>query len=221
MPTILADKVCALTIAYSVLAAVVHQQRTGEGQHIEVPMADTMLAFNLVEHLNGLTFDPPVGGVGFPRSVAAGHRAVRTADGWACILPYDEQNIRDFFTAAGRPDLVDDERFATAASRAAHHRDLYELIDEIAGTRTTAEWETLCAAHSIPMGPVLDLYDAPDDPYVVDGDLLETVDHPTEGRYRSIGIPVHFSGTPGSIRRHAPNVGEHTAEVLAELKETT
>jgi crotonobetainyl-CoA:carnitine CoA-transferase CaiB-like acyl-CoA transferase len=220
VPTILADKICALTIAYSVLAAVVHQQRTGEGQHIEVPMADTMLAFNLVEHLNGLTFDPPEGPVGFPRSVAAGHRAVRTADGWACILPYDERNIRDFFTAAGRPDLADDERFATPAARTAHHGDLYELIEEVAGTRTTAEWEAVCAEHSIPMAPVLDLADVPDDPYVVEGGVLQTVDHPTEGRYRSIGIPVRFSGTPASIRRHAPNVGEHTDEVLAELKES-
>lgn len=89
----------------------------------------------------------------------------------------------------------------------------------MAGTRTTAEWEALCAEHSIPMGPVLDLADAPDDPYVVEGGVLETVEHPTEGRYRSIGIPVRFSGTPGSVRRHAPNIGEHTDEVPAELKE--
>ncbi|NMI01301.1 CaiB/BaiF CoA transferase family protein [Pseudonocardia acidicola] len=217
VPTILADKVCALTIVYSVLAAVVHQQRTGEGQHIEVPMADTMLAFNLVEHLNGLTFDPPEGPVGFPRSMSAGHRAVRTADGWACILPYDERNIRDFFTFAGRPELGDDPRFATPAARAAHHGDLYELIAELAATHTTAEWEELCAAHSIPMAPVLDLDDAPTDPYVTEGGVLSTAEHPTEGRYRVIGIPVRFSATPGAIRRHAPNVGEHNDELLAEL----
>lgn len=173
-----------------------------------------------MEHLNGLTFDPPEGPVGFPRSVAAGHRAVRTSDGWACILPYNERDIRAFFTAAGRPDIADDERFDTPAARAAHHGDLYELIEEVAGTRTTAEWETLCAEHSVPMAPVLDLADAPGDPYVTDGGLLDVVEHPTEGRYRSIGIPVRFSVTPGSVRQHAPNIGEHTGEVLAELKGT-
>ncbi len=72
VPTILADKVCALTIVYSVLAAVVHQRATGEGQHVEVPMTDTMLAFNLVEHLAGRTFEPPAGQVGFPRSLSRG-----------------------------------------------------------------------------------------------------------------------------------------------------
>ncbi|WP_433799384.1 CaiB/BaiF CoA transferase family protein [Actinomycetospora sp. CA-084318] len=220
VPTVLADKVCALTIAYSVLAALVHQRATGQGQEVEVPMADTMLAFTLVEHLSGHTFVPDDGGTGFNRSLAAGHEAVATKDGWACILPYSPRNIADFFAAAGREDLATDERFVDRTQLSHHQEELYGEIAAIAPTRTTDEWATLCGEHSIPFAPVLDLETAHEDPYVVDGGLLTEREHPTEGRYRSIGFPVRFSGTPAGMRTPTPRQGADTADVLRELGRT-
>jgi crotonobetainyl-CoA:carnitine CoA-transferase CaiB-like acyl-CoA transferase len=219
-PTILADKVCALTIAYSTLAAVIHQRATGEGQLVEVPMTDTLLAFNLVEHLSGHTFVPAEGPTGFNRSMAAGHEAVATKDGWACILPYTPRNIADFFTAAGRDDLAADERFATSAAMAAHQPELYALIGELAPRRTTDEWAQLCAQYSVPFAPVLAVDDAETDPYLTDGGLLTEAEHPTEGRYRSIGFPVRFTATPGGMRTPAPALGADGADVLRELGRT-
>ncbi|MBB4689126.1 CaiB/BaiF CoA transferase family protein [Amycolatopsis jiangsuensis] len=217
VPTILADKVCALTIVYSVLAAVVHQRATGQGQHVEVPMTDTMLAFNLVEHLSGQTFEPPQGPVGFPRSLSTGHRAVPTADGWACILPYTPRNIHDFFLAVDREEFAEDQRFADAGSLSRHYADLYALIEGLSPQRTTAEWAELCAEHSIPFAPVLDLDDAPSDEYFREGGVVSTARHPTEGEYRLVGSPVRLSGTPATVRRHTPHLGEHTTELLEEL----
>lgn len=218
VPTILADKVCALTIVYSVLAAVVHQRATGEGQHVEVPMIDTMLAFNLVEHLGGQTFEPPVGPTGFYRSLGDKHAAVATADGFACILPYSEANVRAFFTASGHDDLNSDPRFAQCSTVLADMSVLYAEIERIAVERTTAEWEQLCAEHSIPMAPVLRVEDAADSAYVRDGHLLDVAEHPTEGSYRSIGIPMRFGRTPARVTRPAPTLGEHNAEVLREVR---
>lgn len=220
VPTVLADKVCALTIAYSVLAALVHQRATGRGQEIEVPMADTMLAFTLVEHLSGHTFVPDEDSTGFNRSLAAGHAAVETADGWACILPYSPRNIADFFAAAGRDDLATDERFTDRQALARHQSELYAEIAAIAPTRTTDEWAALCEEHSIPFAPVLDLETAHEDPYVTDGGLLATAEHPTEGTYRSIGFPVRLSETPGGMRTPTPRQGQDTADVLRELGRT-
>lgn len=217
VPTILADKVCALTIVYSVLAAVIHQRTTGAGQHVEVPMTDTMLAFNLVEHLAGQTFEPAEGPIGFPRSLAAGHRAVPTADGWACILPYNPRNIRDFFTAVGKPELAEDERFADPAQLSRHHRDLYDLIEQLSPTRTTEQWGTICARHSIPFAPVLDLDQVAQDPYFTENGLLSVAEHPTEGPYRVVANPLRFSATPPTVRSHTPTLGQHTTEVLREL----
>lgn len=217
LPTIIGDKVAALTIVYAVLAALVHRDRTGRGQHVEVPMTDTLLAFNLVEHLSGHVYEPAEGSTGFSLSMKRGHRAVPTADGLACIVPYSPLNYRDFFAAAGRPDLAEDPRVAGPAIEDADVDPLLELVAGCAPVLTTEEWEEICAKHSIPMAPVLELDRAADDPYVRDGHLLDLVEHPSEGPIRSVGIPVRYSATPGSVRRLAPLPGQHTDEVFDEL----
>lgn len=217
LPTILADKVSSLTIAYSVLAALLHRNSTGQGQRVEIPMTDTMIAFNLVEHLSGHVYEPAQGATGFPLSMTKGHRAVRTKDGLACVIPYNPQNFRDFFAAAGRADLAADPRVNGEAIATDDHEALSAMVEECAPALTTAEWNEVCSKHSIPMAPVLELDRAHEDDYVRDGHLLDTVEHPTEGAIRTVGIPVHFSATPGSIRRLAPVAGQDTADVLAEL----
>ncbi|WP_439382015.1 CaiB/BaiF CoA transferase family protein [Amycolatopsis lexingtonensis] len=217
LPTIIGDKVSSLTIAYSVLAALVHRDKTGQGQQIEIPMTDTLLAFNLVEHLAGHTYEPAEGPTGFALSMTKGHAAVHTKDGLACVIPYNPKNFRDFFAAAGRPDLAEDPRVNGEAIDRADNEWLTEQIAACAPALTTAEWAEVCAKHSIPMAPVLELDRAHEDPYVRDGHLLDTVEHPSEGTIRTVGIPVKFSATPGSIRRLAPLAGQDTAEVLAEL----
>ncbi|AIJ26268.1 CaiB/BaiF CoA transferase family protein [Amycolatopsis methanolica] len=217
LPTILGDKVSALTIAYSVLAALLHQRKTGRGQHVEVPMTDTLIAFNLVEHLAGHTFEPPSAPTGFPLSMGQGHRAVRTKDGLACVIPYNPQNFRDFFAAAGRPELAEDPRVNGDYVDSADKDALADLIEECAPALTTAEWAEVCAKHSIPMAPVLELDRADEDPYVRDGGLIRLVEHPTEGPVRTAGIPVRFSATPAEIRRLPSVPGADTEEVLREV----
>ncbi|MDA3628727.1 CoA transferase [Saccharopolyspora sp. WRP15-2] len=218
LPSIFADKVAALTITYSVLAALVHQRATGQGQLVEVPMADTLLAFNLVEHLQGRTFEPPMGPTGFALSMNKGHRARPTKDGLAMIIPYSPQNFRDLFCAAGRPDLAEDPRLAGEFVDSRQHGEaLAELVESVTPNLTTAEWIEVCSKHSIPVGPVLELDRAADDPYVREGHLLDVAEHPSEGSYRVVGVPMSFSATPAAVRRHAPLPGQHTEEVLGEL----
>ncbi|MDC0771569.1 CaiB/BaiF CoA transferase family protein [Streptomyces sp. HD] len=217
LPTIIADKVCALTIVYSVLAALVHRDRTGTGQYVEIPMTDTLIAFNLVEHLAGHVFEPPEGPTGFPLSMKRGHRAVPTKNGLACVMPYNPRNFRDFFLAADRADLAADGRVNGESIADDDVEALMELVETCSPRLTTEEWERVCAERSIPMAPVLELDRAAEDPYVRDGRLLDVLDHPSEGPIRSVGIPVRFSATPGSVRRPAPLPGQHTEEVLKEL----
>ncbi|GAA2716432.1 MULTISPECIES: CoA transferase [Streptomyces] len=218
LPSIFGDKVAALTIVYAALAALVHQRATGRGQHIEVPMVDTLLAFNLVEHLQGRTFEPPMGPTGFPLSMNKGHRARPTKDGLAMVIPYGPQNFRDLFTAAGRPDLAADPRVNGESIDAARDGEaLAELLETVTPRLTTAQWAQVCAEHSIPFGPVLRLDEAAEDPYVRAGHLLDVAEHPSEGTYRVVGVPFAFSATPASVRRHAPLPGQHTDEVLGEL----
>nr|WP_275403970.1 CoA transferase [Pseudonocardia acidicola] len=219
-PFVVADKVCGLTVVYSLLAALMHRERTGEGQWVDVPMVDTMIAFNLVEHLNGHTFEPPEGGFGWTRVLTANRRPQRTADGWVCLLPYSDRNWRDFFDHIGRPELGADPRFGTVDRRHANMAALLDVVAAAAAERTTAQWLEFCARVSIPATPVMELEDVPDDPYVREGGLVTTAIHPTEGRYRAVSTPARFSRTPGRLRRHAPRLGADTRDVLAEAGHT-
>ncbi|GAA1456999.1 CaiB/BaiF CoA transferase family protein [Williamsia maris] len=216
VPTVLADKICGMQIAQSVLAALVYRDRTGEGQDIEVPMVDTMLAFNLVEHLAAATLDPEAP-FGYRRALSTTRKAQRTADGWMCILPYNDRNWRDFFTFVDRADLIDDARFRSMATRADNADDLYRLVAELTPARTSAQWQEFCDRVSIPAAPVLDLKAATETDYAVTGGLVVDAEHPTEGTYRLVADPIRYSVDPNPSMRHCPSIGEHTDEVLAEI----
>lgn len=216
-PAVIADKVCALHIVQAVMAALLHKARTGAGQTIEVPMFETMVAFNLAEHHGGAAFEPPLGDVGYVRALNPFRRPYRCADGWLCLLPYTDANWRAFFTFVGRPELFEDLRFSTHGARIANSSDLYGFLESQAPSHTTAEWLAFCGEHSIPAAPVLDLAHAHEDPHLVAVDLLPVVDHPTEGPYRTVRDPIRYSASPTALRRHAPRPGTHTRELLGEL----
>ncbi|RVU23297.1 CoA transferase [Streptomyces antnestii] len=218
VPTVLADKVCGLVIVQSVLAALRHRDRTGAGQHVEVPMADTMIAFNLVEHLSGASLEPvQEPGYGYRRVLSKERKACPTADGWMCILPYNDRNWRDFFAHAGRPDLAADPRFSTMAGRVAHADELYAYLREVTPKFTNDEWQDFCDRVSIPAHPVYSLREAAESSYARQGGLLQILEHPSEGTYRYVAPPVRYSRTRGRLWRHCPHVGEHTEEVLTEV----
>jgi crotonobetainyl-CoA:carnitine CoA-transferase CaiB-like acyl-CoA transferase len=214
LPVVLADKVVGLTIAYGVLAALVHRERTGEGQRVEVPMFDAVLSFNLVEHLSRATI--PGGPAGYSRIMSARRGPHRTLNGYVAIMPYTDANWAALFHAVGREDLLERPWFADHNSRLLNPDRVFGDLAEIVIERTTEEWLEICAGHDIPASAVPSLDDIVNDETVHRGMLREAV-HPVVGAYRQIAPAVTMSATPGSIRRHAPLVGEHTAEILTEL----
>jgi crotonobetainyl-CoA:carnitine CoA-transferase CaiB-like acyl-CoA transferase len=216
VPTVICDKLAGQVIAYAVLAALFQRERGGGGQAIEVPMLETTIEFNLAEHMCGSAFIPPLGKPGFKRLLTRQRKPYRTKDGYACILPYSDRNWQDFYDFTGRTEFRGDPRFGRLSDRVQNIAVLYEMIDQEAPKRTTAEWVGFCDRVSIPCMPVLSLDELPEDPHVKAVGLFGAADHPSEGRYRSVRPPVSFSSAPFRIRRHAPRLGEHTAEVLAE-----
>ena len=216
-PSIIVDKVCGLYIVQAVLAAIIHRQKTNQGQTIRVPMFEIMASFNLVEHFRDAALVPPKGKMGYTRILNPERRPFRSRDGWIAILPYTESNWRDFFNIIGMPEVMDDTRFATHASRMKNAEFLYRIIRESAGSKTTQEWIELCDRYSIPCNPVLDIEDLPNDPHLNAVDLLSTVNHPTEGKYQSVRDPVSYDTLSTGLRRHAPVPGQDTAEIMSEL----
>ncbi|WP_420621552.1 CaiB/BaiF CoA transferase family protein [Candidatus Poriferisodalis sp.] len=217
VPAVIADKVTGLHVVEAVFAALFHRERTGMAQTIEVSMFETMVAFNLVEHYRGAVFEPPEGPFGYDRLLTPHRRPYPTADGWVCLLPYNDAQYRAFFTFVDRPELADDPRFASHNSRIAHVDELYALFGELSLRRTTDEWITYCDERSIPAARVMDLADLDGDPQLAAVGLVSIAEHPTEGAYRYVADPVVYSETPTRLRRHAPLLGEHAVEILSEL----
>ncbi|AGW93182.1 CaiB/BaiF CoA-transferase family protein [Cupriavidus sp. DF5525] len=219
-PTIAADKTSGLVAALSVCAALAGRARRapdagGKGTLVEVPMFESMVAFNLVEHFYGRHFEPPRGPSGYPRVLAPLRRPYRSADGYVCMMPYTDAHWRDFFHAAQRPELAADARFADIAARTRHIETLYEITGEIVGQHTIEHWLALCERLQIPVARINELDDLPDDPHLAATGFFETLDDPAMGTLRFPGAPVRFDGERAPLGI-PPRLGEHTAGVLAQ-----
>lgn len=216
VPTVMCDKISGLTVVYTILAALLHRERTGEGQQVDVTMFETMVGFTMLEHIRDFVFEPPLAQVGYARLLTPNRRPYATADGYVCMLPYSDANWRDVFHFTGKPELAEDPRFATIRGRTENINDLYLYLADVAPTHSTAEWLEFCDANNIPASPVLDLQDMFEDPHLKQTGFFQTAEHPSEGEYKVIGFPARFSKTPMGLHRHAPRLGEHSRELLAE-----
>ena len=212
--SVVADKVLALYVSNAISAALFARERNGMGQAIEVPMFECMTSFVLAEHLAGRTFVPPEGPAGYSRLMNEFRRPFKTRDGYLSVVPYTDAQWKRFFALAGAAALGDDERYRTQSARSRHFGPLYAFVEETVGQRATAEWIALLQDADIPFAPVNSVDDLLQDPHLAAVGFWNEIDHPTEGRLKQAGMPVHFSKTPSSVRRHAPSLGEHTDEVL-------
>ena len=217
MPTIIADKTTAMFVVQSVLAALFHRQKTGEGQEIEVPMFESMVSFVMTEHLWGQSFEPPIGEAGYVRLMAEHRKPYRCSDGsYLAVLPYWDNHWRSFCEASGRPELAEDPRFIDMATRLKNINESYRVTGEIIAERSREEWLQLLGGTKVPMMVVNSLDDLVDDPHLVGTGFWQEFDHPSEGRLRMSSPPMNFSRTPASIRSLQPRLGQNTREVLSE-----
>jgi crotonobetainyl-CoA:carnitine CoA-transferase CaiB-like acyl-CoA transferase len=207
-PIAMADQICSLTIVYSVLAALYHRTKTGEGQSVEIPMMDTMASFVLLMHGKDAVFEPPLGPPGYERIASPLRAPLPTKNGHLQIVLYTRENWIDFFTAGGVANARADARLQTPVTRNDHYSDLYGKMAEILRTRSTEEWIEWCREHRVAYSPVASLQELLEE--------LPVAEHPQGGRYRRLPIPVKFSATPGTVRREAPLPGSHNFEILTE-----
>ena len=216
LPTVVADKTTAITVVYSILAALFHRERTGVGQEIEVPMFETMVSFVMAEHIWGEVFEPKMGEAGYTRLMSHHRKPYKTKDGYIAVLPYMNNHWQTFCEKAEREDLIEDERFKDLSSRVKNIDDTYSETGKILATKTTQEWLDIFAETKVPVIVVNSLEDLFHDPHLEAVDFWQSYEHPTEGQLKMPGFPSKFSKTPASIRKHAPKLGEHSKEILAE-----
>lgn len=219
-PYIMADKISGLTIVYSVLAALHHRDRTGEGQWVDVPMVDVMVDFNLVEQLNDYTFSPPLGEAGWHRTLAPARKPHPATDGWICVLPYSDQNWADFLRLAGVvTGDADPVPFPTHQDRNAHTEAVQGMIADYVATRSIDQVSAECAQISVPVQPVNTIESLVTDSYLRSRGTVSLIDHPSEGQIWQTTPNIGYSATP--LRRTSPAgaIDQDRDRILTELDE--
>jgi len=215
------DLTAGSTALYSILAAQLLRERTGEGQYIDVSIVDAGLAWTVWE--SGAYF----GGGEVPLATGTRHRrsapyqAYKSSDGFITIGANNDSLWRRLVSdGLEKPEWLTDPRFRTMSDRMANLDELEREIESITITRTTDEWIDILDNAGVPCGPVL-TYDQPlQDPQVEARGMVTQIDHPIIGPMKTIAPPTKFSNMQYKIQRPAPWIGQHTAEVLREIGRT-
>ena len=217
VPCNLVDRAVGIYCATAISAALVHRERTGQGQAIEVPMLEVFSQLMLGDHLGGLGYEPAIGPPHYGRLMTRHRRPFETQDGYISALIYNDKHWEAFFRIIGQEEkLKTDPRFSQHTARAANVDAVYAFVADEMLKKTSAEWLRLLEEADIPVMPLHTVETLLDDPHLADVGLFQVMDHPTEGKVRVVGCPSTWSAHEPRIRRHAPALGEHTAEVLAE-----
>lgn len=211
------DRSVGLHGAIALLSALYRREQTGKGQAIEVPMFETMVQATYGDHMGGLSFSPPEGPPGYKRQLNKERRPCATKDGFVCVIIYTDKHWHAFSHLIGQPDLLQrDARFTDIGSRTVHAQAVYAFIGEQMLNRTTTEWINVLRGADIPVAPLHTLDSLMHDPHLKATDFIQDTEHPSEGLLKQLNIPTRFSESPGTIRRHAPRLGEQTVEILKE-----
>lgn len=214
-PTIMADKTSGLIGAISILAALQGRNVTGVGSYVEIPMFESMVAFNLQEHLYGAHFDPPLAGTTYPRVMSPSRRPFKTADSYICMMPYTDAHWRYFFAELGAPEIAEEERFTGITNRTSNIDALYALAAEYIRQKSTDQWIEICNRLQIPAAPMLQIDDLPNDEHLKQTGFFHSIEDEKMGKVRFTGVPILLNGERPPIA-FPPRLGEHSREILTE-----
>ncbi len=211
LPSLIADKVSGLHAAYAMLGAIIHKLRTGEGQTIEVPMFESFANFMLLEHLAGLTFDPPNAPACYFRQIDPDRQPFPTSDGWISIVPYTFEMMPRVFAVLEDPAFLASAAVTGCDDPVARNGIILRRIAELTPHFTTAELLTRCAASRIPAQAVRDMADILDDPHLAATGFFEHRTHPTEGNWIAMKAPVKFGVSFQPAEGEPPLLGADNA----------
>lgn len=213
--TILPDKLTGFAASQAISAALFHRERTGIGQHIKLSMLDTVISFLWGSDMGGHTF------VGHELAQENAQSFIdliyETSDGYISVAVQSDKEWANLSRAFEMPELLDDQRFKTAALRGKNIDDRLNLTQDVLRTRTTHEWLARLEAEDVPCAPVLHRREMRVHPQVEANETIMEYDHPTAGTLRQARPAPRFSKTPTNVRIAPPALGEHTNEILKEI----
>jgi formyl-CoA transferase/CoA:oxalate CoA-transferase len=213
----LGDETAGLLVVQGILAALFARERSGEGQRVEVALHDGLLSLLTYHAQNWWSGGAPPMRLGNAHPSIVPYQTFRAADAWINVGVGNERQWRALCDLVGKPEWVDDPRFATNGARVTHRDELVPLLEALFAARSATEWLDALGAASIPSGRIRSVPEALESPEARHRQMVVDVETGNAGSLRLLGVPVKLSATPGKIRRPPPGLGEHTEEVLSEI----
>ncbi|MBR7903474.1 CoA transferase [Burkholderia cenocepacia] len=213
----IADLATGLYSTIAVLAALAHRDRTGEGQYIDMALLDVQVALLANMNTNFLASSKPPVRWGNAHPNIVPYQTFQTSDGWIIVAVGNDGQFRKFVEAGGRPELADDERFATNPSRVRHRDTLVPILAEMVKARGKADWIGALEAAGVPCGPINDLDEVFDNEQVVARGMQVALPHPCGADVKLVRNPIRMSATPPDARTAPPLLGAQTEEVLRDM----
>lgn len=213
----ISDINAGILAAMGVSAAYANVLQTGLGQKVDTSLFEAAIVQTYWQSAIAFATGKKPEPLGSAHPLNAPYQAFQTSDGWINVGAANQSNWERFLGVIGAPDLNDDARFASNADRISNLPALVEILNGYLSQETTETWLDRMEKAALPAGPVNDILQMHADPQARARDMIVELDHPTAGRVETLGQPVKFSRTPGSVERASPLLGEHTREVLSEL----
>jgi crotonobetainyl-CoA:carnitine CoA-transferase CaiB-like acyl-CoA transferase len=213
----LTDILTGLYASNAIQAALLHREKSGAGQHIDLALLDVQIACLANQAMNYLVSGKPPQRMGNAHPNIVPYQDFPTADGDMILAIGNDGQFARFCAIAGHPEWATDERFATNAGRVKHRTELIPLLRQATVMRTTADWIAALENAAVPCGPINDLAAVFADPQVQHRGMRVDLPHAAGGSAPQVANPIRLSFTPISYRRAPPTLGQDTNDVLREL----
>jgi crotonobetainyl-CoA:carnitine CoA-transferase CaiB-like acyl-CoA transferase len=213
----ISDILAGANVALGVLAALQYRASSGEGQMVDISLLDSQVAVMLNAASAWLNAGALLGRTGNDHPSAAPYGVYECSDGYLIIATFNDREFRRLAEVLGRPEWIDDPRFAKNGDRVANRPAIKQAVQDVVIGKTRAEWIDILNEAKVSCGPINNLPEVMEDPQVLAREMIVAMEHPVLGEIKTIGSPYKLSASPPTYRRPPPLMGEQTEEVLGEL----
>ena len=210
----IADMNAGMFATYGILTAYINKLRTNKGQYLEISLLEAAIAYTVWESAGYFATGDIAEPLGSSHRNSAPYQALKTKDGHINIGAPNQSNWERFANAIERTDLVARNEFKDNASRLVNRESLEVELELTLTTKSSGEWLEVLEKCGVPAGPILNISEVWNDPQIQARNMEVTLDHPTAGKIKNIGLAAKLYSTPGRITKPAPLLGQHTREVL-------
>ena len=208
------DITAGLLAASGILAAIIHRNKTGEGQKVDTSLFEAGIVHTYWQSaIAGATGESP-GPLGSAHPLTAPYQAFKTKDKWITIGASNQNTWLKLIKAIDREDLQENEKFSSNLNRKKNLTELVEILTTVLSKKTSSEWLKIFDNNGFPCGPINSITDMFKDPQTIDRKMILEVDNKKAGKSKAIGMPIKFSKSKTEKSKGAPNLGEHTKEIM-------